>query len=130
MKVYVVTAGDYSDYHVVTVFTSEKKADAFVSLYNRSTEYESATVDEYDADSVKVNGFTFFVSKNLDTSELHAYTISEEYDDAVVFEDSFRRGDFIGPAHLITHVFTDSLEKAKKIALDRFTAYEAREAGI
>ena len=129
MKVYVVTVGEYSDYHIQGVFTSRKKADKFVGIFNRCHDYDEARTEEYDT-AVKVIGFTFSVSKYLETGELYAYTLSGEYDDAVTLSDGLVRGEYIGPVKLVTHVVTDSLEKAKKIALDRFTAYEAREAGI
>lgn len=48
MKVYVVTSGCYSDYHIEAVFTDKKTAYAFANIH---TDRE---VEEYDADSVKI----------------------------------------------------------------------------
>lgn len=45
-KVYLVTDGDYSDYHVVAAFTTEALAEAFVAWYG------SGLVEEYELDEV------------------------------------------------------------------------------
>ncbi len=39
-KVYVVTDGMYSDFHVVAMFSTQKKADAFTKLLNYDEAYE------------------------------------------------------------------------------------------
>ena len=48
MKVYVVTAGCYSDYHIEAVFTDPDMAKAFANIDS------DREVEEYDADSVKI----------------------------------------------------------------------------
>ena len=48
MKVYIVTAGCYSDYHIEAVFTDPDMAKAFANIDS------DREVEEYDADSVKI----------------------------------------------------------------------------
>ena len=43
MKVYIVTDGDYSDYHIVGVYTDKEKAEKYTSTY-------SGRVEEHDTD--------------------------------------------------------------------------------
>lgn len=43
MKVYVVTDGDYSDYHIVAVYTDSALAEKYVSIY-------SGRIEKYDTD--------------------------------------------------------------------------------
>ena len=50
MKVYIVTDGDYSDYHIEAVFTDKEKAEKYASLHC----YDA--VEEYDADKIEVKG--------------------------------------------------------------------------
>lgn len=45
MKVYIVTAGSYSDYHIEKVFTDKDKAEEFAKWC-----YDSNGVDEYDTE--------------------------------------------------------------------------------
>lgn len=50
MKIFIITKGEYSDYHIVTTFIDEKKAYDFVNSMNkRFTRYsEEYMVEEYD----------------------------------------------------------------------------------
>jgi len=46
MKIFIVTDGQYSDYHIVAVFLSKEKAEHYAK-YN-SGYYDSCRVEEYD----------------------------------------------------------------------------------
>ena len=50
MKVYIVTDGDYSDYHIEAVFTNKEKAETYAALRC----YDC--VEEYDADAIEIDG--------------------------------------------------------------------------
>ncbi len=50
MKVYVVTDGDYSDYHIEAVFTDKEKAEIYAALHCCNA------VEEYDADAIDFDG--------------------------------------------------------------------------
>ena len=50
MKVYIVTAGEYSDYHIEAVFTSKERAEAFAALD------DDRGVDEEETDPVGWEG--------------------------------------------------------------------------
>lgn len=56
MKIYVITAGEYSDYHIVAVTTDKEKADNFVKIHNESKRfyYDDAYVEEYDTDDFDI----------------------------------------------------------------------------
>ena len=85
-RIYVVTEGEYSDYQILGIFTSEEKAWKFASIsYDR-------TVEEYMLDPVEVDGLinknihiTYDFSKNeivdvwLSDEEIPAPFISVEY---------------------------------------------------
>lgn len=53
MKIYVVTEGSYSSYHIVFVTVDRERADAFVKRYNK-TDYDDYRVEEYDTDVIKM----------------------------------------------------------------------------
>ena len=44
-KVYVVTSGEYSDYHIVGIFDSREKAEEYI---NHSTYSDLNDVEEYN----------------------------------------------------------------------------------
>lgn len=50
MKIYIITKGEYSDYHIVTTFNDKKTADDFVNLMNKrfSNYSEKYEIEEYD----------------------------------------------------------------------------------
>jgi hypothetical protein len=45
MEIYVVTAGSYSDYHIVRVFTEREKAEKYITV---SGIYEANNLEEYE----------------------------------------------------------------------------------
>lgn len=54
MKVYVITSGCYSDYHIDAVTDDKEKAE-FLKL-KFSDEYDEANIEEYDTDKYQVEG--------------------------------------------------------------------------
>ena len=46
-NIYIVTAGEYSDYHIVAVFSTEEKANAFCAMF-KSREF---MVEDYEVDA-------------------------------------------------------------------------------
>lgn len=50
MKIYVITSGEYSSYHICAVATDPERADRLAEFY--STKYEPAEVEEYDTEDV------------------------------------------------------------------------------
>lgn len=52
-KVWIVTEGSYSDYHIVAVFSSEEKAKEYVETYGEEDSYSLGDViEEWDVDVV------------------------------------------------------------------------------
>ena len=56
MKVYAVTSGDYSDYHIVAITDDKEKAEALADLINKQDKYgyDDACVEEYDTKDVDI----------------------------------------------------------------------------
>lgn len=51
-KVYIVTEGEYSDYHIEEVFSTRKKAEEFIEKYKEVEEYWYGEIEEYEIDSI------------------------------------------------------------------------------
>lgn len=127
MKVYVVTDGEYSDYHIEAVFTDREQALIYCATHG--FEFE-----EYEADQVK-----------LETTK----TVKERWNARFGFEGDFCKAwkegyEFDTTAHINFRVYgrfyyvsaslpvdTDG-EKAKKILCDMFAKFkqEAYEEGL
>lgn len=57
MKVYIVTAGEYSDYHICKVFLDKEKADKYVALETECDEFLSYNmyVSEWETSDDKID---------------------------------------------------------------------------
>jgi len=54
MKVYVVTTGEYSDYHIDEIFTDETKAQQYVHLKNILAGGYYYNIEPYETDTVTI----------------------------------------------------------------------------
>ena len=50
MKIYIVTDGDYSDYHIEAVFTDKGVAEKYAALHSCNS------VEEWDTDTTEIKG--------------------------------------------------------------------------
>ena len=50
MKVYVITTGSHSDYQIRRVLTDRVRAEKLVAVWNATTNYDIAQVQEWDTD--------------------------------------------------------------------------------
>ena len=117
---YVVTSGEYSDYHIDGVFSDKKKADFFANKdYERS-------VEEYDVDDEQMlreerwYKVDIYIGESLEVKMASvtdlAYTSFSKYFDAV----KFTKTD--GSEFYSFFLAAINRSKAKAIALERFHA--------
>lgn len=75
MKLYVITAGAYEDYHIIATCTNKTKADQICAEYNKDYPYGygKASVTEYeDKSNLDLNQNVYKVIYNpLEVIELH-----------------------------------------------------------
>lgn len=66
MKLYVITAGAYEDYHIIATCTDKAKADQICDEYNKSyndISYGKAHVEEYpDRSNLNLNQHVYYVN--------------------------------------------------------------------
>ena len=122
MKIYVVTRGNYSDYHIITATVDPTRAEAIRKLYDGS--YEEARVEVFDSDSILplLEGqqrFRIFFHTNGDV--YHAIRDMES-DAPSVYE--------LGGGELRVTCFARDLEHAIKIASERRAQYIAQKKGL
>lgn len=55
MKVYVITAGEYSDYCIQAVTLNREKAELICAINNRNIRYseDQSKIEEYDTDEIQ-----------------------------------------------------------------------------
>lgn len=133
-KVYIITAGSYSDKHIVAVFTTQKEAEQFCDVQNSKAKWDSQVcrVNEYPIGAdISLAGKQLFLAHEGAHNEIYAYDTGEnilEYANeiGVVKDNGF---------HLECYVSVDMNcdepeEYALKVAADLFAEYRARKEGI
>lgn len=129
MKIYVVTQGEYSDYHIIGVFLDKAKADA-LAAHNKS-HYDTMTVEEYDtADTpweqmTKAGGLPFHVYIDIESGtvrsvELKTHMLFEPTDNIRTTEQL----DYTGKVLFINNIMARDEQHAVKIANERRIAYK------
>ena len=131
--IYAVTAGAYSDYHIVALCSDRNKADKICEVYNRSYTFGgwgAASVKEYkDGGRIDLDRPVFEVSIDRDLYKAKEL-IGEDKVEAVCenwhpFNQIYTNG-----ASLFLDIYADSREQAIKIAQDKYAEYKARKEGI
>lgn len=125
MKVYVITLGCYSDYHICSVTLDKEQAEMLREKY--SSEYDSAEIETYDTDDNNLilkcgNVYSCWYLKEDSQIIINPSTFSY-----------FRPEDLevcTARAGYRTHVLADSEEDALKIASDKFAKYRAEKMGL
>lgn len=129
MKVYVITAGEYSDYEIYGVAVDKTIAQQIANRVSKFYE-EEANIEEYDTDSwmeIIATGNMYEVIKRvraggrLDVYETK-YAIDSSYKDRNKVKKLYRNRD------IMVTVVARNEEHARKIAADLFAEYEYRQA--
>lgn len=143
MKLYVVTAGCYSEYHICGIFESEEKAKLYVEL-NDSTDYYN-------------EGMAYHCEETLDdrlmdandSRKLYSVNVYPDTGKMLVGEDEgyyhltpdpyfanfheYRTYDFNKHEDVTVHgihILANDKDHARKIAQDKYAEYKAEKAGI
>lgn len=127
-KIYVVTQGCYSDYHIVAATLdknlAEKIAAKFVDRYDECTieEYNNAEIMLKPAWEIYFNG----AGNVCDTSECRSdyayHRVGEVYENKSIY--------YGGNYHIRVTVSADDLESAIKIAAEKRAQYLAEKLGL
>lgn len=127
MEIYIITKGNYSDYHICTVSTDKKKAETLRKAFSDS--WGEAQIETYDTDEFLTeieNGFKLYdcaMKKDGDMS-IATCESSIEYIDSADFkvkkyEKAYR-----------VYVWAKDKEHARKIAADKIAEFKAKKEGI
>lgn len=121
-KVYVITQGDYSDYHICAVTLDKELAEKLCKVYSNLKYYpyfDPAQIEEYD------------LQQSMDDVRI-MYRVEIDCGDIEVTEDRYEnKEDVFGDKNYFTaYVLARDQEHAVKIAQDRRAEYLAKKEGI
>jgi hypothetical protein len=109
--IYIVTSGEYSDYHILGTFSTKEIAEDFIALLGEP-EYSERRIEEFELDFSEADYkgkkvFLVRMAKNGDTKE-------------VVTTDSWHNSDFFDMnGHFGRYVIARDAQHAVKIANER-----------
>lgn len=130
MKVYVITKGEYSDYHICCVTDDQERAESLRRIC--SDVYDAAEIEEFDTEEIPAEttvrrffAFRFDVIGNI-IDEEQSWTGSA--DDREKYELLERIGG--GGVFFFARVFAENRDLALKIARDRRAKMIAEKYGL
>ena len=131
MKIYVITQGSYSDYHICAVTDDPDKAEVIADYFGSTGWYVMPEIEEYDTDTLLpvVQGKIYF---RVDFNNMGYVTEVNEikYDDYYHGEEIEEKNDGIFMKILTGYavrVWADDEEHAAKIAEDKLAEYRYRK---
>lgn len=131
-KVYVITKGCYSDYHICAVTLDKEKAERLRKLFGNSC--DEPEIEEWDTEATidllsgrKPYCVCFYKNGELFSADANEYCI-EYFEPGIKENFLFVRG--VQVDLLDVKLYADSREAAIKIAAERRTKYLAEKEGI
>lgn len=130
MKIYVITKGSYSDYHICAVTTDKEKAERLVLFY--TDRWDEAKIEEFEEDEIPDDYMPiYFVQyKNGKWCVNKRGIGSPDYE----YEHAFFDRDYIRGTYdfncFYCDVMADDEEHAIKIARDLYAKKKAELMGL
>lgn len=132
MKAYVITEGDYSDYHIVGVTMDKNVAKTYCDLHTDKHKFFVPRIEEYDTDILSYASnpeykcYRVVATNGVFKAEEDSYGFT--YPEEVGAVNTWKRNDGVHQAS--TYCIAKSEEQAIKIAQDRMARYKAAKANI
>lgn len=134
-KLYAVTVGYYSDYHIVALCSNKNKAEKIAACCNDgdSSSWGSANVHEFE-DGMRIDLDRSVFEVNVST-KLASYGIYELFGEDKINALTGRKYKINevrvrGDGSCNVYVIADDADKALKIARDLVAEYKAEKEGI
>ena len=121
MIVYVITAGDYSDYHIVGVTTDKKFAEDFCKRRNNPDEWIEYRVETYDTDDIMclTDNMHFWMVRANNKGERWALECDDSISYAVGERNKVQRSKYRNDEiQWYVYVVAEGKEHAMKIGID------------
>lgn len=124
-KIYVVTQGVYSDYHIVAATTDRELAEKIAAKF--STKWDECDIEEYDDAEVMLKP-AWEIDFNKDGNIVSTHECTSAYDYSCIGECR-DYGSWYDNKMRVT-VSADDLESAIKIAAEKRAKYLAEKLGL
>lgn len=132
-KVYVVTAGEYSDYHIETICINREDAERYVCLH-QGADLEEMRIEEYsicngkELSHVKINrGVRFSMRDSIGITSREIVYSSRPVRTNVKSYSNFDEKIYHGTVSLPDRFSIDNHEAIKKLIYDAVAKFKAEE---
>ena len=132
-KVYVVTAGEYSDYHIETICINREDAERYVCLH-QGADLEEMRIEEYsicngkELAHVKINrGIRFSMRDSIGITSREIVYSSRPVRTNVKSYSNFDEKIYHGTVSLPDRFSIDNHEAIKKLIYDAVAKFKAEE---
>lgn len=124
--IYILTEGDYSDYHVVGVYSTKELAEKaqFVYIDSQIEEYTLDNVPDYPPG---MKGWYVNID-DAKPDESYSYQVSPDY--ATIPSESEYNHYYNGQTGYYVYCWAVDEDHAIKIARDKYYQHQAQKAGI
>lgn len=123
-KVYVITKGAYSDYHICAVAATKEIAEKLQKIYSEDS-WSDATIEEYDLNEARDDVRVFYDVTFEDDRVSVRFNEYDEKESIWLLKGNKWQSD-----RLIVCVRARDADHAVKIAQDRRAEYLAKKEGI
>lgn len=125
-EIYIVTAGEYSDYHIVEVFSNFKEAEKFAESHGGKLVSDEYYVETYIIDRVKYN----LPKKYTEYFEV-IFTVGGKLEKITKRSDNWYTLDVLPTLKgVLLKVIAKNEEHALKIARDKFVKYQTEKLDL
>ena len=133
MTVYVITKGDYSDYHICAVATDKKKAEILKKAFDDKDGWGEARIETYETDQFLTeieSGLNLYrcTMKDSDLS-VSVWMTDLDYTRSSDFKVRKHKERFNTSTYAV-YVWAKDEDHACKIAADKIAEYKAKEVGV
>lgn len=124
-KVYIITKGAYSDYHICAVAATKEIAEKLRKIYSDEYSWADARIEEYDLNEAKDDVRVFYDVTFADGKVSACFNEYGERESIQFFKGNKWQSD-----RLIVSVRARDEDHAIKIAQDRRAEYLAKKEGV
>lgn len=135
MKIYIITKGRYSDYHICAVATDEKQAEKLAKMYTDN--YDDARVEEYDTEEYtdRLAAFDdtrlpFSVNFNDKGEVISVWRQGADGFEPRIQERTCQYSRLLNGERLRVYLYAPDEEAAVKIAAEKRAEYLAQKEAI
>lgn len=135
MKIYIITMGRYSDYHICAVATDEKQAEKLAKMY--SNNFDTAGVEEYDTEeyldrlaAFDDNRLPYSVNFNDKGEVISVWRQGTDGFEPRIQERTRKYSHLFDGERLRVYIYAPNEEAAVKIAAEKRAEYLAKKEAI